>query len=236
MNRSLETAVKAKDIPQVRGILLDMISSKSQSTSSLKEIAAVIAKTPDLFDKDDGFLYGPSAKEMTLEQVEALRTDIKTNFSVKKFSRLVEVMEVERENPHYYKDRVKEVVETIDFPEGKMKLSEEIVDKDIITADAEPEYSKMDVQEEYPQAEEKLPLAEENVPPAEENVPPVEEGKKKTVSAVGRTFGYVVLLLGLAAAITGLCVPVKFLIGLGIGVLMLGAAIVYTAISCSQDE
>ena len=33
-----------------------------------------------------------------------------------------------------------------------------------------------------------------------------------------------------AASIVGLCVPVRFLIGLGIGVIMLGTAIVYLSL------
>lgn len=51
-------------------------------------------------------------------------------------------------------------------------------------------------------------------------------GKKKSVSC-GKVFGAIVMALGCAAAIVGLCVPVKFLLGLGIGIFMLGTAFVY---------
>lgn len=50
-------------------------------------------------------------------------------------------------------------------------------------------------------------------------------------SAAGRGFGLAVIVLGLVASIVGICVPVRFLIGLGIGVLMLGATVAYTAIN-----
>ena len=43
--------------------------------------------------------------------------------------------------------------------------------------------------------------------------------------------GAVIMALGCAAAIVGLCVPVKFLLGLGIGVFMLGTAFVYMSIT-----
>lgn len=42
-----------------------------------------------------------------------------------------------------------------------------------------------------------------------------------------RVIGYVIMALGAAAAITALCVPVKFLLGLGIGVFLLGTAVTY---------
>lgn len=49
--------------------------------------------------------------------------------------------------------------------------------------------------------------------------------------SVARAVGYVILALGCAAAIVGLCVPVKFLLGLGIGVFLLGTAVVYMNIA-----
>lgn len=42
-----------------------------------------------------------------------------------------------------------------------------------------------------------------------------------------RVIGYVIMALGAAAAITALCVPVKFLLGLGIGIFLLGTAVTY---------
>lgn len=43
----------------------------------------------------------------------------------------------------------------------------------------------------------------------------------------GKIFGFILMVLGCAAAIVGLCVPVKFLLGIGIGVFMIGTAVVY---------
>lgn len=42
-----------------------------------------------------------------------------------------------------------------------------------------------------------------------------------------RVIGYVIMALGAAAAITALCVPVKFLLGLGLGIFLLGTAVTY---------
>lgn len=47
----------------------------------------------------------------------------------------------------------------------------------------------------------------------------------------GKKIGAVIMAIGCAAAIVGLCVPVKFLLGLGIGVFMLGTAFVYMSIT-----
>ncbi len=243
MKKTLEKAVKANDIPQVRTILLQMLSSKSDNTASLKDITEVIKKTPKLFDKDDGKVYGPTAEEMTETQVEALREDIVSNFSVHKFSRLAEVREIERKNPRYYRDRVKEVAESVDYPDGEVSVSEEIVDDSVVAAEAvEPsvdEPSIVDIVAEKvdavcPDDCAVQEVAEESIT-TEQPEASTASGEKKPC-AVGRTFGYVILLLGLAAAITGVCVPVKFLIGLGIGVLMLGAAIVYASISRSSQD
>lgn len=44
---------------------------------------------------------------------------------------------------------------------------------------------------------------------------------------VARVIGFVIMALGAAAAITALCVPVKFLLGLGIGIFLLGTAVTY---------
>lgn len=50
-------------------------------------------------------------------------------------------------------------------------------------------------------------------------------------TVIGRSIGLAVLILGLVASIVGICVPVRFMIGFGIGVLMLGATVMYTAIN-----
>lgn len=53
-------------------------------------------------------------------------------------------------------------------------------------------------------------------------------------NASGRKVGIAIMILGCAAAIVGLCVPVKFLLGLGIGIFMLGTALTY--INIRNDE
>ena len=46
----------------------------------------------------------------------------------------------------------------------------------------------------------------------------------------GRIVGYVMIAIGFAASVTGVCLPVNFLTGVGIGVLMLGTAMVYASL------
>lgn len=42
--------------------------------------------------------------------------------------------------------------------------------------------------------------------------------------------GFILMILGAVTSIVGLCVPVRFMIGLGIGVILLGAATAYAAL------
>lgn len=46
-----------------------------------------------------------------------------------------------------------------------------------------------------------------------------------------RILGFILMAAGLATSIVGLCVPVRFMIGLGIGVIMLGSAVAYTTVT-----
>lgn len=52
----------------------------------------------------------------------------------------------------------------------------------------------------------------------------------------GKIINIVIMALGCAAAIVGLCVPVKFLLGLGIGVFMLGTALLYMQITPPRNS
>ncbi|MDE6006181.1 MAG: hypothetical protein K2G67_01325 [Muribaculaceae bacterium] len=57
-----------------------------------------------------------------------------------------------------------------------------------------------------------------------------EDNKKRRHCRPLLIVGYILMALGIVASIVGICVPVRFLIGLGIGVLMLGLAVTYSAI------
>lgn len=61
---------------------------------------------------------------------------------------------------------------------------------------------------------------------AEEYQGNTKPGKGKAL----RIFGFALMAAGIASAIVGICIPIRFLIGLSIGVIMLGSAVVYSAI------
>lgn len=48
--------------------------------------------------------------------------------------------------------------------------------------------------------------------------------------SVAKIIGYIILIAGLVVSIVGLCIPLNFLVGLGIGVIMIGSAVVYLAL------
>lgn len=54
--------------------------------------------------------------------------------------------------------------------------------------------------------------------------------KGKSQNKVGKIIGYSVMCVGIVAAIVGLCIPLRLLLGLGIGVFMIGSGITYTAL------
>lgn len=64
-------------------------------------------------------------------------------------------------------------------------------------------------------------------PPADEETDTT--AKPKCKCNCGRYVGIVIMVLGCAAAIVGICLPsIKFLLGLGIAVFMLGSVVLYT--------
>lgn len=72
---------------------------------------------------------------------------------------------------------------------------------------------------------------EETVPALGDEECYAKEVRRRHRISLGRGIGLAVIIAGLVASIVGICVPVRFMIGLGIGVLMLGATVVYTAIN-----
>lgn len=54
--------------------------------------------------------------------------------------------------------------------------------------------------------------------------------------SITKTIGFILMILGAACSIVGICTGVKFMIGLGIGVIMLGSAIVYSGIPRSSSS
>lgn len=204
MRKALQKAIDAHDITGIRMILIDMASKPTGGISSINDITEAIIDVPDLFEKDDGREYAPSPREMTEDLITSLRDDLSENFSLEKFRLLTEVREIERTNPHYFKNRTRTVKTEEFYPDGTLEITEHIEGDDIVTA----EVIEME--------------------------PIQESGASGTVAATAaryrqfsQLFGYVIILLGVAAAIVGICLPVYFLIGVGIGVMMLGSALVY---------
>lgn len=52
--------------------------------------------------------------------------------------------------------------------------------------------------------------------------------------SIGKVIAYALMILGVAATIVGISIPIKFLIGLGIGVIMVGAAACYSVLSSNK--
>lgn len=178
MRKKIQQALEANDIPQVREILIEAITSRAGNARTLTDIAETIESTPGLFEPDDGCIY-PKAHDMTESLIETLKNDIRANFSLPKYRLLTEVSARIARDPSF-----------------KLKKEPVVTDEAIFIAGAPVE---------------------------------TEVGLPKR-HHTARTLGYILILAGLAAAITAICIPLHFLIGVGIGVMMLGIVLVYLSL------
>lgn len=198
MEKTLKQAVEANNIPAIREALVDIIVKDSGKTVPIQTVTKVLETTPGLFDVDNGKKYADSAADMNESLIQSLINDLKSNFSLEKFSLLTEVYAIKAENPDFFD---KKGNSDSDVPDEIDIVIEERIVTDI----------PVDKEEKNTQSVEDDPY----------------EGYVKPVDKGGRKLGAIIMALGFAAAIVGLCVPVRFLIGLGIGVFMLGTALYY---------
>lgn len=257
MKKTLDKAIKDGEIPKIREILIGMVSRPGGNITSIQDITVAIEKTPGLFEADDKKEYAKTAKELTQSQLETLREDIRTNFSLTKFRLLAEAREIERADPHFFKRREREkkekeakaaetaeVSEEVNYGTDTLVIDEEI---EIDSKSSKPKVAVANVKD-IPESKKATPAGKEPEEKAVEektvmDFPEVspsgqyeEDSREQAYEAScssgkgAKMFGYVVLILGLISAIVGVSVPIMFLIGLGIGVLMLGSAIVYASL------
>ncbi len=204
MKDTLKQAVKSGDIRQIRAIMIDSMTCCAGNTATLNQITEAIEKVPGLFDRDDGKFYAASARDMTETLIDSLREDLGSNFSLPKYRLYTEVQALRVSDPDYYAEREKEQKESVAYPDGTLTITEEIVGGKVTAAS----------------------VSETPLPDAGHDT----ARRRHKRSALCRRIGYCVMTAGVVASIVGLCVPVRFLIGLGIGVIMLGTAIVYLSL------
>ena len=219
MKKKLQSALEAADIPAVRTILIEMIDTGYNRTNTLQDITSTLPATPGLFEPDDGKTYAPTAAQMTETLIESLREDLSRNFSLHKFRLFTEARLLTHGDPHYFANREREVTELIEDPAGEMEIREEIIDNRITSANVTtPGQDCGDVW----QTEGCCDVADTASPSDSQ---PHRAGNKAL-----RVVGLILMLAGAAAAITALCVPVTFLLGVGIGIILLGIALTYAAL------
>ena len=171
MKKTLQIAIEANDLPQVRSLLIEMIRRSPGNVPALEDITETISSVPGLFEPDDGKTYAPSARDMTETLIDSLLEDLSCNFSLPKFRLYTETQALRHADRDYYSGR------------------------EIGNAPAD-EYA----------------------------------GNRKN-SGMIRRIAYIIMALGAAAVIVSLCVSLKFLLGIGIGVIMLGSAVGYRGVA-----
>lgn len=211
--KQLEDALHNHDSGEVREIIIKLLQLKAQRRETLELVTIAISKGENLFEPDDGELRVLERENWSAGYCDELAEAVKMNFSLKKLQMYSEVaMELAR-NPEARKRG-----ESIDEAARVMEM--EI--QDVTTPDSTPVSSAA-----RPSRLTNSSSNQEKTDESPVNNPKTERTKKSAVKIIG----YVLILMGIAAAIVGICVPVKFLIGLGIGVIMLGSAVTYLGIN-----
>lgn len=234
MKRKLQSAIDAADIPMIRATLVEMIDSGYNHSDVLNDIAGALAANPDIFVKDDGRHYADSPADMTETLINSLRADLPGNFSVEKFSLLAESRLLTHNDPHYFSRRESETVEVIEDADGEIDVTSTLVDNRTTAAHATTlptsDASDTDIEAaDVSDATSLLNRAGSATDSGTKGGNAVIKPRKRRGRFL-RTIGFSLMALGAAAAIVALCVPISFLLGVGIGVIMLGIALAYAAI------
>ncbi len=209
MKRTLKAAMEAGDVARVRGILLDALRRKPGNKETLESVRMAMTSVEGIFDEAGEPLYTLPPEEWNESYARSLEAALVKNFTSERLGHYTEVvvaLESRRHDPSAPADAPS--------PAGD-SLDEEIEIRVARLTEIVP-------------PEEVVELTEREASDDAED----EEGRevRKGHSAT-KIFGYVLILLGAAAAIVGMCVPAHFIIGLGIGTLMIGSAIAYIGIS-----
>lgn len=211
MKRKLQKAIENHDTILVRSLLLDMLKRKPGSIETLNSVRQAMAEMPDIFDEDNGKEYPSASENWTAGMCSTLADDLNGNFSREKLNlyaeacvdRHLDKKSVRTDKGDASDDMIIEVVEVEETVEAEESL--------------EPSFNALAETDKSIDTEEKADT--------------VDSDSKDSKRSFGKMMAYILIACGIVASIVGVCIPVKFLIGLGIGVIMVGAAACYSALS-----
>lgn len=222
MERTLKEAVEANDIVKIRKALTNIIINDSGKTIPIESVTEVLETTNGLFEPDDGKQYPESAAKLTDQQVRQLIRDLNSNFSIEKFSLLTEFFALKANESGYKFDPDEDDTAMPGEASSDNDDMEIVIEERTVMVDGDDRKPVTRAERDEMISDAKAAWQQEG-----------ESCPKKC--NCGRIVSAIIMALGCAAAIVGICVPVNFLIGLGIGVLMVGAAALYMNIQSSRS-
>lgn len=212
--KRIDEAAKYNDIGTIRELIIDVLTRRPADRESLDIVAYAMDKSPDLFDEDDMTVETLSKEEWTDGYARKVGDALKRNFSRRKLSMYAETMTELARNPKAHElANEKES----DGARYAARMERQAAKEEAALQDSLRKAEERDAREEEKLREGKARYESDAV--LSERV--------ARPSGVMKIIGYILMALGAATSIVGLCVPVRFMIGLGIGIILLGIALVY---------
>lgn len=208
MKKNLSEAIAAGDAVKVRTLLLEMLRRDAGRKDTLLSLAAAI-EMPNLFENPSGVLYILPKEEWNLSYARAVEEGLVRNFTrdgLRHYSEVMVELAARRRNGD----------DGLTAPSADSEVRGEAV----VLTEVSPQEGDGPADgalTEIVAIQEVEDLSEE----------PVRSSGKRRPGYIGIAVGYCLMAIGVLAAIVSLFLPVKFLLGLGIGTLMVGSAVTY---------
>lgn len=225
MIKKMEQAVKAGDSEAARALIVQELWEHPGRPATLDMVTYAMENMPDLFDEEVGTLVIEERENWDEEYRESLAGSLAGNFSRDRLKLFTEVSAalVTEKTPHAESVRDKGYptvaeVEQVVVEDCCGNCRVEVVER--VRNVAPPDNGVCAVTS----GDTVLALAEtaERIEDHRINAP--EHGKAAKIA------GYVMMGAGAVAAVVGLCVKLTMLLGIGIGLILVGSAVVYNAI------
>lgn len=210
MINRLEEAVRSGNVAAVRVALVEAVQNRADKPATLHSMRYAISATPGLFEPDNGRIEILDRESWTNGYVRRMIKAINENFSSEKLSRLLEVCSIMKRRPQEFRraNRAEKKMEQAMAAAEPVEVVEEVASVVDDNGAVVLEIEELDTE-------------------FAGKMPGAAASHSARVSKAGRITGYVLIALGLVCLIVGLCIPMRLLLGIGIGAVLVGSAVAY---------
>ena len=229
MIKKMEQAVKARDREAVRTLIVQELRERPARPETLDMVTYAIEKVPDLFDEQSGTIVPVDCADRDEQCCESLAESLTENFSrdrLKLYTDVCAALATGDAPRHVGKDEsrskegyptvgeVEQVVVEDRYGNDRVEVIERV--ENVTPPDTGVcAVSSGNAVEDLSDTADKIEDHRLNAP---------EHGK------VAKTAGFVMMGVGAATAVVGLCISMSMLLGIGIALILVGSAVVYNAI------